>query len=66
LKYILWVQQSGPIASGIDEEVLKSSSASIPDAIGPDCWANNTLIEKNKILFNLVSLNVFLVYIFLT
>ena len=28
------------IASGIDAEALKCSSASIPDAIWPDCWTH--------------------------
>ena len=28
------------IASGIDAKALKCSSASIPDAIGPDCWTH--------------------------
>ena len=33
------------IASEIEAETLKSSSASITDAIGPDCWTHNRTEE---------------------
>ena len=41
------------IASGIDAEALKCSSASITDAIGPDCWThyNYNILYKYRIYY---------------
>ena len=49
----IWFKQSGQIASGIDAEALKCSSASIPDAIWPDCWTHYNSFEiSNSVFFN--------------
>ena len=41
------------IASGIDAEALKCSSASITDAIWPDCWTHYNSFEiSNSVFFN--------------
>ena len=39
------------IASGIDAEALKCSSASITDAIWPDCWTHYKDINKKHLKF---------------
>ena len=38
------------IASGIDAEALKCSSASITDAIWPDCWTHYNIQLNNNVI----------------